>query len=236
MVSPWEMKIPVNCLFIKWKWAYTTDFGPWWWSAPNMDFVDRDNLKRKETKRGRLFFSKSDKTGSNSRSDVKFISGGCPRLAGPGLILAEISISPRRSSCSAGEVTRRPPRIHKRRNKKSSLLGGQTPVFGDDEIGSSVLWRVPAATILLVHGLSAQVLIGNVDRLSACTSPHSRRLQIISRILPRVLAVFIGMGSENPPHFLWEVRHTQKCPGGKFTYTRVFQMVFRSTLRSWRRS
>ena len=47
-------EILVNRLFIKWKWTYILDFGPWRWGALNMGFVNKTTFKNARA----TFFSK----------------------------------------------------------------------------------------------------------------------------------------------------------------------------------
>ena len=36
-----DNETPVNCSITHWKWTYILDFGPWGWSALNMEFVGK---------------------------------------------------------------------------------------------------------------------------------------------------------------------------------------------------
>ena len=36
-----EKEVPINCLFTQWKWTYILEFGPWEWSAFDMDYMDK---------------------------------------------------------------------------------------------------------------------------------------------------------------------------------------------------
>ena len=57
-------EIVVNCLFTQWKWTHILDFGPWKWSAFNMEFV----IKWPSITQGQWFFQSQAGAGTSFRS------------------------------------------------------------------------------------------------------------------------------------------------------------------------
>ena len=64
-------------LTTQWKWAYILNFGPWWWSALNVGFVDKWTSRMQ----GQCFFKSQAREHQFSvgfKKIWKFWASGCP--------------------------------------------------------------------------------------------------------------------------------------------------------------